>query len=137
MKGSGNPAPTVFLSFSGVRLMLAYSKEREIALQATIVASQFCEKVRRDQASQAFAKPDHSPVTIADYGAQALICQALKTQFPQDAVVGEEDPLVLSSPGSHAGKPVWMDVLRDSLGWFWDGICVGKFSFRPVPLYDC
>ncbi len=79
--------------------MLAYSKEREIALQATIVASQFCEKVRRDQASQAFAKPDHSPVTVADYGAQALICQTLKAQFPQDAVVGEEDPLVLSSPG--------------------------------------
>lgn len=78
--------------------MLAYSKEREIALQATIAASQFCEKVRQDQASQAFAKPDQSPVTVADYGAQALICHALKTMFPQDAVVGEEDPQILNSP---------------------------------------
>ena len=31
-----------------------------------------------------------SPVTIADYGSQAIICRALQTRYPQDAVVSEE-----------------------------------------------
>jgi len=36
-------------------------------------------------------KGDKSPVTVADFGAQALVCQSLMTSFPQDVVVGEED----------------------------------------------
>ncbi|MEY2979524.1 MAG: 3'(2'),5'-bisphosphate nucleotidase [Prochlorotrichaceae cyanobacterium] len=94
--------------------MRAYSKEREIALQATIAAAQFCEKVRQDQASQAFDKPDHSPVTVADYGAQALICNALKTMFPTDRVVGEEDPQILNSPGM---KPCLAQVTHYLQAW--------------------
>lgn len=35
-------------------------------------------------------KRDASPVTVADYGAQALICRAIATHFPDDAVVAEE-----------------------------------------------
>ena len=30
------------------------------------------------------------PVTIADYGSQAIICRALQTHYPDDAVVSEE-----------------------------------------------
>ena len=30
------------------------------------------------------------PVTIADYGSQAIICRALQTHYPHDAVVSEE-----------------------------------------------
>lgn len=34
---------------------------------------------------------DHSePVTIADYGSQAIICRALQQCYPQDAVIAEE-----------------------------------------------
>ena len=34
---------------------------------------------------------DHTePVTIADYGSQAIICRALQTHYPDDAVVSEE-----------------------------------------------
>ena len=34
---------------------------------------------------------DHSePVTIADYGSQAIICRALQQRYPDDAVVAEE-----------------------------------------------
>jgi 3'(2'), 5'-bisphosphate nucleotidase len=79
-------------------MTLPYAKEREIALQATIAAALFCEQVRQSQASQAFDKPDHSPVTVADYGAQALICHTLQTRFPEDAIVGEEDAQILASP---------------------------------------
>lgn len=35
-------------------------------------------------------KQDSEPVTIADYGAQAIICRALAHHFPDDAVLSEE-----------------------------------------------
>jgi len=38
----------------------------------------------------ASAKSDDSPVTIADYGAQALICRAIAEHYPQDRVIAEE-----------------------------------------------
>ena len=48
--------------------------------------------------SQSIEKGDKSPVTIADFGAQALVCQALKDAFPNDAIVGEEDSGDLKMP---------------------------------------
>jgi 3'(2'), 5'-bisphosphate nucleotidase len=36
-------------------------------------------------------KGDRSPVTIADFGAQALVCRLLTESFPTDAIVAEED----------------------------------------------
>ena len=35
-------------------------------------------------------KTDKSPVTVADFGAQAIVCKIIAEQFPSDAVVGEE-----------------------------------------------
>jgi 3'(2'), 5'-bisphosphate nucleotidase len=40
-------------------------------------------------------KSDHSPVTIADYASQALICQSLATTFADDPVVAEENAAAL------------------------------------------
>ncbi|KAK4225200.1 hypothetical protein QBC38DRAFT_483517 [Podospora fimiseda] len=37
------------------------------------------------------AKPDASPVTIADFAAQALLISAIHSAFPEDSFVGEED----------------------------------------------
>jgi 3'(2'), 5'-bisphosphate nucleotidase len=37
------------------------------------------------------AKKDHSPVTIADLAAQALLIAAVHAAFPDDAILGEED----------------------------------------------
>jgi 3'(2'), 5'-bisphosphate nucleotidase len=36
-------------------------------------------------------KKDKSPVTIADYAAQAVVCRHLKNHYPQIPIVGEED----------------------------------------------
>eukprot|EP00980_Cylindrotheca_fusiformis_P030365 scaffold24711_cov122-Cylindrotheca_fusiformis.AAC.1 len=43
-------------------------------------------------------KADRSPVTISDYGAQAIICKMLKEAFPDDPVVAEEDAKDLRTP---------------------------------------
>ncbi len=75
-----------------------YQQEKQVALQAVSAAAQLCEQVRRSQSSLAIAKPDRSPVTIADFGAQAIICQALAAAFPEDPVVGEEDSSLLQQP---------------------------------------
>ncbi len=41
-------------------------------------------------------KDDRSPVTIADFASQAVICQHLQSSFPDDRVVAEEDSEGLS-----------------------------------------
>lgn len=78
---------------------MPYESEKNIAIQAVQAAAQLCEQVRREIVPEAIEKKDKSPVTVADFGAQALICRALSTAFPQDPVVGEEDAAELRIPG--------------------------------------
>ena len=77
---------------------MLYEVEKQVAISAVAAAAKLCEQVRREQGSFAIAKPDRSPVTIADFGAQAVICQALSKAFPTDAVIGEENSTILRSP---------------------------------------
>jgi 3'(2'), 5'-bisphosphate nucleotidase len=77
---------------------MAYEKVRAIALEAVMQAAQLCEAVRRDMVPEAMEKSDKSPVTVADYGSQAIICRALSRAFPKDPVVGEEDAAELRDP---------------------------------------
>mgnify|MGYP005852583965 CR=1 FL=1 len=74
---------------------MLYEQEKQVAIAAVTVAAKLCEQVRREQSSSAITKPDSSPVTVADFGAQAVICQALKEAFPNDSVIGEEDSTLL------------------------------------------
>ena len=72
-------------------------KETETAIRAVIAASRLCSKVRAALVDRfTVVKDDRSPVTIADYGSQALICRILKDAFPHDAVVAEEDAETLT-----------------------------------------
>ncbi|MEC4802647.1 MAG: 3'(2'),5'-bisphosphate nucleotidase [Jaaginema sp. PMC 1079.18] len=68
-----------------------YEQEIQVAIAAVQAAAQLCEAVRRDRESQPMAKADNSPVTVADFGSQALICEALRAAFPHDAIIAEED----------------------------------------------
>ena len=74
---------------------MLYEREKQVAIAAVTTAAQLCEQVRREQGSLAIAKPDHTPVTVADFSAQAIICQALGEAFPNDPVIGEEDSALL------------------------------------------
>ena len=63
-----------------------------LALQAVTSASIICKQIQSQLVSEdSLTKKDKSPVTIADYASQALICQMLNKQFPDIPVVGEED----------------------------------------------
>lgn len=69
---------------------MGYKTEKEVAISAVIQAAKLCQQVRQD-IPPALEKQDKSPVTVADFGSQAIICKALKEAFPDIPIVGEED----------------------------------------------
>ncbi len=67
-------------------------KYLETALQAVERASEICAKVQAQLvAEDSLTKKDRSPVTVADFASQAVICRMLNKAFPQIPIVGEED----------------------------------------------
>ncbi len=76
---------------------MSYDREKQVAIEAAVAAAKLCQQVRRD-IPEAIEKKDKSPVTVADYGSQAVICKALGDAFPNQPVVGEEDAIQLRQP---------------------------------------
>ncbi|RPH96840.1 MAG: 3'(2'),5'-bisphosphate nucleotidase [Calditrichaeota bacterium] len=77
---------------------MAFEKELRTAIQAVGQAVRLCTGVQFKLIDQdTLQKKDRSPVTIADYGSQAIISEFLEREFPQDLVVGEEDVEALKS----------------------------------------
>ncbi|NWF94230.1 MAG: 3'(2'),5'-bisphosphate nucleotidase [Syntrophaceae bacterium] len=73
--------------------------EVKTAIQALSLAWALCQRVRDDLAGgESILKSDRSPVTIADYGSQAIICKFLREAFPADPIVAEEDSAELRRP---------------------------------------
>ena len=65
-------------------------------MSAVFRAAQLCQQVQADmENTDAVEKADRSPVTVADFGSQAVICQAIAEAFPVDAIVAEEDSQAL------------------------------------------
>jgi 3'(2'), 5'-bisphosphate nucleotidase len=78
---------------------MIWTEERQVAIEAVARASELTRAVRAEMASvDSLEKGDKSPVTIADFGSQALVCQHLTTAFPYDEIVGEEDSTDLQRP---------------------------------------
>ncbi|KAL4429370.1 hypothetical protein ABPG77_005144 [Micractinium sp. CCAP 211/92] len=82
-----------------------YAKEVEAAVAAVRLASRLCQEVQVElQAGHRSDKDDESPVTIADYGAQALVAWSLQRSLPGQpfSLVAEEDAAELREPsGAH------------------------------------
>lgn len=69
-----------------------YLREAYIAQLAVRRASILTSKVSQDHIrGGGISKEDKSPVTIGDFGAQAIIINSILKNFPEDEVVGEED----------------------------------------------
>jgi 3'(2'), 5'-bisphosphate nucleotidase len=76
------------------------SPEVVTAIRATMMASALCQKLGTELVGrESLSKSDKSPVTIADYGSQAIICKLIKEKFPNDIIVAEEDSKELRKPG--------------------------------------
>lgn len=80
-----------------------YEIELETAIDAVIKACHLCMTVQSEMLSKdKITKEDKTPVTVADYGAQAVICHELDRVFPDDPVVGEEDTTELRKDNGKA-----------------------------------
>ena len=62
----------------------------QAALAAVRQASSVCRSVQAEISTDSLEKQDRSPVTVADFASQALICRQLQLAFPNDPVIGEE-----------------------------------------------
>ncbi len=74
---------------------MKYSAEKSIAMAAVREAAELCQLVQETLASQSLEKTDRSPVTIADFGSQALICSRLRQALPEDPIIAEETSEIL------------------------------------------
>lgn len=90
----------------------SYSNELNIALLAVQRASILTKRVFHEKAKGSISKDDKSPVTIGDFGAQALIIAALKNAFPSDEVVGEEEANPLRN-NDNLRSQIW-DLVKDT-----------------------
>lgn len=78
------------------------SPEIRFALDVVRQASLLVRQVQTEMVTAALTKNDRSPVTVADFAAQAFVASRLAWAFPNDALVGEEDASALRSPEGHA-----------------------------------
>ena len=72
-------------------------RELEVALAAVRDAARICRSVQATIAPDALAKKDKSPVTIADFGSQAVVCRVIGDAFPNDPIIAEEDSTELQN----------------------------------------
>lgn len=113
---------------------MSFQQETRLALAAVQRAARLTRAVSWNPISSV-TKSDASPVTIADYGAQAVVIRAIKARYPEDGVVGEEDSSKLRSDQSLA-KHVWQYV--EEMQHFYNNSSPGSSDIKSVTeMMDC
>jgi 3'(2'), 5'-bisphosphate nucleotidase len=78
------------------------SREFHFAVETVRRAAQLTQQVQAEMTGSALTKSDRSPVTVADFAAQALIGSLLAEAFPHDPLVAEENAADLRTPAGHS-----------------------------------
>ena len=85
--------------FDTIPLMLnTNTPELTFAIAAVRQASVLVKHIQAEMVSPALTKDDKSPVTVADFAAQALVAKLMLDAFPDDPLVAEEDSAALQAP---------------------------------------
>ncbi|KAI1772277.1 3(2),5-bisphosphate nucleotidase HAL2 [Hypoxylon cercidicola] len=92
--------------------MSSYAKELQVAQLAVQRAAILTKRVFHEKAKGTVSKDDKSPVTIGDFGAQALIISALKANFPDDEIVAEEEAAQLRQD-ANLRQTIW-DLVKST-----------------------
>ncbi|OAQ92277.1 3',5'-bisphosphate nucleotidase [Purpureocillium lilacinum] len=90
----------------------AYERELLVAQLAVQRAAILTRRVFHEKAKGTVDKSDKSPVTVGDFGAQALIIAALRHNFPADAIVAEEEAAQLREDPA-LRDTIW-ELVRDT-----------------------
>ncbi|OJD33898.1 3 (2)-bisphosphate nucleotidase [Diplodia corticola] len=94
---------------------MSYAKELQVAELAVQRAVLLTKRVFQEKAKGTVSKDDKSPVTIGDFGAQALIISAIHANFPDDEIVGEEEATELRE-NNELRSQIWELVQKSKLG---------------------
>ena len=79
-----------------------FEKEIEVGKNAVIEAMRITAIIQKElQGEDSISKSDNSPVTIADFTSQAILCRILKDYFPRIPIVAEESSDELKKPENH------------------------------------
>ncbi|MBA0614435.1 hypothetical protein Godav_014734 [Gossypium davidsonii] len=102
---------------SAVIVAMSYDKELAAAKKAASLAARLCQKVQKALLqSDVQSKNDKSPVTVADYGSQALVSFVLQQEFPDNfSLVAEEDSKDLRKDGGQEIVERITKLVNDSL----------------------
>ncbi len=76
--------------------------EAQFAIEAVHEAALLVRRVQREMVTTALAKDDRSPVTVADFVAQAIVCHRLGEHSPGASLIGEERADALREASGHA-----------------------------------
>ncbi|KAG7539119.1 Inositol monophosphatase-like [Arabidopsis suecica] len=98
----GSKSSPSFVTLKVVSSM-AYEKELDAAKKAASLAARLCQKVQKALLqSDVQSKSDKSPVTVADYGSQAVVSLVLEKELSSEpfSLVAEEDSGDLRKDGS-------------------------------------
>jgi HAL2 family 3'(2'),5'-bisphosphate nucleotidase len=117
--------------------MNEFQAELDAALACVREAARACQSVQSQITPEVLAKKDRSPVTVADYASQAIICERLRQAFPRDPIIAEEDSASLASADRRLLDQITAEVRKvhpsatDSRVCEWiDRGCANSFSDR-------
>ncbi|GMQ81071.1 MAG: 3'(2'),5'-bisphosphate nucleotidase [Rhodothermia bacterium] len=77
-------------------------QELTTSIAAVHEASILCQHVQAQLENATLKKADRSPVTVADFGSQSIICSSLREAFPHDSIIAEENADVLRTDDNHS-----------------------------------
>lgn len=89
--------------------------EVHFALHAACAAGHLAQTIQASMTVTGVEKKDLSPVTVADFSCQAIVAQALCTQFPEAVLVGEEDSGLLKEDGQSEVLQLVTDYVQQVL----------------------
>jgi len=87
----------------------------QVAKEAGMLAAHLCREVQGGSGG-AMDKNDKSPVTIADYGSQALILRAIAAALPGHSIVAEEGSEHLRASAGEEGSAKIVQLVGKALG---------------------
>lgn len=88
--------------------------EMSAAVEALLTAARVCRWVAgRGGAIASAAKQDRSPVTVADYASQAVVCRLLAQRFPGDRIIAEESSADLDGAAEGSLAEALLGAVRE------------------------
>lgn len=92
---------------------MKYANERKTALAAVKSAGEICARIRSEMLGGTMFKGDSSPVTVADFCSQAIVCKIIKDAFPDLPIVAEEDAKALKLPENDRNREEVVRYVRE------------------------